>query len=306
MNAELLRELRVREKAANITPDPVIDAYMRATAVEGGAHSLRTETQLKLLDLNICADTAIGGPMLRGVSGGQRKRVTTGACTPAPLCAATPFAAFDTFALRGQTARHSCWISSRLAQHGLCPAAVCTASLCPAGEFLVGPHQVLMMDEISTGLDASTTRVLTQNLRNVAHEQRATVLVALLQPPPEVLELFDDVMLLSDGMVVFHGPVQQVGCAARACPPARPTLAALTCTESAMRERERTRTPPTRLQVVPFFSSLGFEPPARKGIADFLQVNARRQPPGAWKRPSRCPPEAMAASALTIAAPRRR
>lgn len=34
---------------------------------------------------------------------------------------------------------------------------------------LVGPQRVMLLDEISTGLDASTTRMVTQALRNVAH-----------------------------------------------------------------------------------------------------------------------------------------
>jgi ABC-type multidrug transport system ATPase subunit len=35
---------------------------------------------------------------------------------------------------------------------------------------------------------------------------QGTVLMSLLQPPPEVFELFDDVMLLSEGQMVYHGP----------------------------------------------------------------------------------------------------
>lgn len=48
------------------------------------------EVVRKVLGLDICADTAIGGPMLRGVSGGQRKRVTVGEWQPELLlsCAA--------------------------------------------------------------------------------------------------------------------------------------------------------------------------------------------------------------------------
>lgn len=57
--------------------------------------------------------------------------------------------------------------------------------------------------------------------------------MALLQPPPEVFNLFDDVLLLSEGQVVYHGP---------------------------------------REEVMPFFNSLGFDIPPRKGVADFLQV----------------------------------
>ena len=33
---------------------------------------------LKVLGLEVCADTLVGDEMLRGISGGQKKRVTTG------------------------------------------------------------------------------------------------------------------------------------------------------------------------------------------------------------------------------------
>lgn len=36
---------------------------------------------LKVLGLDVCADTLVGNDMLRGVSGGQRKRVTSGAAS---------------------------------------------------------------------------------------------------------------------------------------------------------------------------------------------------------------------------------
>ena len=45
----------------------------------------------------------------------------------------------------------------------------------------------------------------------MTHPQ-ATVLVSLLQPPPEVFELFDDVMLMSDGRLIYHGPTPDVSC----------------------------------------------------------------------------------------------
>ena len=47
-------------------------------AVEGNKHSLSTDYMMKVLGLEICADTVVGNDMLRGVSGGQKKRVTTG------------------------------------------------------------------------------------------------------------------------------------------------------------------------------------------------------------------------------------
>ena len=49
--------------------------------------------------------------------------------------------------------------------------------------------KALMMDEISTGLDSSTTFQIVKILRNFCHLRDATILLALLQPAPEVLRL---------------------------------------------------------------------------------------------------------------------
>ncbi|KAG4911770.1 hypothetical protein JHK82_052370 [Glycine max] len=57
---DLLAELSRREKETNIKPNQDIDVYM------------------KILGLEVCADTIVRNAMLRGISGGQRKRVTTG------------------------------------------------------------------------------------------------------------------------------------------------------------------------------------------------------------------------------------
>lgn len=102
---ELLAELSRREKEASIKPDPEIDAFMKATAVAGQETSLVTDYVVKvcflfseftldvatfnydfiifkilmqILGLDICADTMVGDGMRRGISGGQKKRVTTG------------------------------------------------------------------------------------------------------------------------------------------------------------------------------------------------------------------------------------
>lgn len=100
------------------------------------------------------------------------------------------------------------------------------------GEMIVGPRKTLFMDEISTGLDSSTTYQIVKCMKNFVHLMEATILMALLQPAPETFDLFDDLVLLSEGHVVYHGP---------------------------------------RENVLEFFESLGFRIPPRKGVADFLQ-----------------------------------
>jgi hypothetical protein len=97
---------------------------------------------------------------------------------------------------------------------------------------LVGPAKALFMDEISTGLDSSTTFQIVNSLRQSVHILGGTALISLLQPAPETYNLFDDILLLSDGHVVYQGP---------------------------------------REDVLEFFESVGFKCPDRKGVADFLQ-----------------------------------
>ncbi|CAD6230903.1 unnamed protein product [Miscanthus lutarioriparius] len=118
-----------------------------ACSMRGQEANVICDYILKILGLEICADTMVGDEMLRGISGGQRKRVTT-------------------------------------------------------GEMLVGPANALFMDEISTGLDSSTTYQIIKSLRQAIHILGGTALISLLQPAPETYDLFDDIILLSDGQIV--------------------------------------------------------------------------------------------------------
>jgi len=75
-------EVRRREKGAGIEVDWPVDAFMKALALPGRRESLATDLQLRLLDLECCQDTAVGGGWFRGVSGGQVKRTSAGARPP--------------------------------------------------------------------------------------------------------------------------------------------------------------------------------------------------------------------------------
>uniref|UniRef100_A0A0A9BMR8 ABC transporter domain-containing protein n=1 Tax=Arundo donax TaxID=35708 RepID=A0A0A9BMR8_ARUDO len=51
---------------------------MKAAALGGQEANVVAEYILKILGLHVCANTMVGDEMFRGISGGQRKRVTTG------------------------------------------------------------------------------------------------------------------------------------------------------------------------------------------------------------------------------------
>ncbi|KAH9670368.1 ABC transporter G family member 33 [Citrus sinensis] len=156
--ADILLELSGREEEARIIPDPDIDTYM------------------KILGLDICADTLVGDAIRRGISGGQKRRLTT-------------------------------------------------------GEMLVGPIKAMFMDKITNGLDISTSFQIVTCLQHLAHITDATILISLLQPSPETFHLFDDIILMAEGKILYHGP---------------------------------------RESVLEFFESCGFRCPDRKAVADFV------------------------------------
>ncbi|KAJ0043838.1 hypothetical protein Pint_17175 [Pistacia integerrima] len=159
-----MKEISRREKEAGIIPKPDIDTFMKAISVEGLKKTLQTEYILKILGLEVCADTIVGNAMKRGISGGQKKRLTTG-----------------------------------------CVDCISTLKIC---------HLIVAC------------------LKHLAYITASTVLISLLQPAPETFDLFDDIILMAEGKIVYHGP---------------------------------------RSNVLEFFEHCGLRCPPRKGVADFLQ-----------------------------------
>eukprot|EP00903_Cladosiphon_okamuranus_P018818 g17309.t1 len=138
--------------------------------------NLKVNMILRSLGLTNARDTIVGNNSLRGVSGGERRRVTL-------------------------------------------------------GEMICGPQTVFLLDSVSTGLDSSTTFDIMATLKEASRSFHTTVIVALLQPPPETYQLFDDILLMGDGKIMYHGP---------------------------------------REDIVPYFNGLGMSLPARKDEADWL------------------------------------
>ncbi|ETM48127.1 hypothetical protein L914_07293, partial [Phytophthora nicotianae] len=117
--------------------------------------ALRTELFIQILGLEDCADTVVGDALLRGVSGGERKRVTV-------------------------------------------------------GEVLVGGQSLFLCDEISTGLDSAATFDIVKSMRTWCKTLGGSVVIALLQPTPEVVEMFDDILMINEGYMVYHGPRTEI------------------------------------------------------------------------------------------------
>ena len=60
------------------------------------------------------------------------------------------------------------------------------------------------------GLDAATTYDITRLMGQAARWGNSIKIVSLLQPPPETVALFDEVILLDRGRVIFAGPIDEV------------------------------------------------------------------------------------------------
>jgi len=85
--------------------------------------------------------------------------------------------------------------------------------LCVAMQLLSRP-QLLFLDEPTTGLDSVTAFDLLQTLHALAHgksqQQAVTIVCSIHQPQSKIFDLFDDIILLRSGHVVYQGSRKQV------------------------------------------------------------------------------------------------
>lgn len=122
---------------------------------KGDKEGVGVKIVLAALGLNEVKDTYVGDAAVRGVSGGQRRRVTVGEMT---------------------TCR----------------------------------QPVLCGDEISTGLDATSTFEMVDVLTYFGKLNKMTRVFALLQPSPETVSLFDEIILMGRGRILYAGPIHEV------------------------------------------------------------------------------------------------
>lgn len=81
--------------------------------------------------------------------------------------------------------------------------------LCVGIELLMRPH-VLFLDEPTSGLDAATALSLMDTLHKLAHTARCIVVCTIHQPASRIFQLFDNLIVLYQGQIVYNGRANQV------------------------------------------------------------------------------------------------
>ncbi|KAF9438996.1 hypothetical protein BGZ76_001891 [Entomortierella beljakovae] len=112
----------------------------------------RVYSVMQELNLTHIKDTKVGGTVIRGISGGEKRRVTIGI------------------------------------------------------ELLSSPS-ILLLDEPTSGLSATDALNVANAIKSLARKGR-TVILTVHQPRSDIYELFDDLLLLSQGKVVYFGKAQ--------------------------------------------------------------------------------------------------
>jgi ABC-type multidrug transport system ATPase subunit len=97
---------------------------------------------------------------------------------------------------------------------------------------LVTSPSILFLDEPTSGLDSYNAYNVIECLVNLARDYNRSVVFTIHQPRSNIYALFDQLILLSKGRLVYSGPAQQ--------------------------------------EAIKHFSSLGFECPLGFNIADYL------------------------------------
>lgn len=114
----------------------------------------KVDTLLDELGLTECANVLIGGPLIKGISGGQRKRTSVGV------------------------------------------------------ELITDPT-LLFLDEPTSGLDSFSSFSLINLLKRVA-AHNCTILLTIHQPSSETFFLFDSVIFMKEGRILYQGPVTSI------------------------------------------------------------------------------------------------
>nr|CAG4718367.1 unnamed protein product [Naegleria fowleri] len=109
-------------------------------------------------------------------------------------------------------------ISAILDRLGLSKVQNSFTKVCSGGEKrrtsigieLCADTPVLILDEPTSGLDSETALSLCQTLRELSEKCNLNIICVIHQPSLEILKQFHDIMLFSEGRLLFHAPVSTV------------------------------------------------------------------------------------------------
>lgn len=126
----------------------------------GAGTSLETRTKrinevIKLMGIEHCRHVIIGNSRRKGISGGERKRVSV------------------------------------------------------AMELLNHP-KLIFLDEPTSGLDSTTALSVCEALKNLSDIGECTVVCTIHQPQPKIFSLFDNLILMKKGTIVYQGAAKKV------------------------------------------------------------------------------------------------
>lgn len=114
----------------------------------------KVNEMISLLHLENCKDTIVGDSLSKGISGGERKRLSVGM------------------------------------------------------EMITNPS-IIFLDEPTSGLDTYSAYSLMSNLKDLTNTGR-TVIATIHQPSSDILRLFDDMIILNHGKIIYIGEVSNL------------------------------------------------------------------------------------------------
>jgi len=128
-------------------------ARLRMDTTNESVRAARVQKVLDMLGLSEVSETIVGNETIRGISGGQLKRLSIGV-------------------------------------------------------EIINLPDMIFLDEPTTGLDSAIAFECMAAVRNLSNQNR-TVICTIHQPSPQTYELFDKLLLLAEGRVVYFGAADE-------------------------------------------------------------------------------------------------
>ncbi|KAF4610157.1 hypothetical protein D9613_010239 [Agrocybe pediades] len=151
----------------------------------------RVERVIRALGLQSCADQRIGTPISRGISGGQKRRVTA-------ACAMVTFPYVPV--LLSSLAFMRLYAANSMKMEKL---ETLTANA-------IFHRRILFLDEVTSGLDSTSAREVVASISALSKAEGMIVIASIHQPSLETITQFTDVVFLAEGKLCYLGRVNEL------------------------------------------------------------------------------------------------